>query len=205
MDCQTVLYSAEKNVRLLNDLKDRFGAIGFGKISNFFEVSENWRCPCCQRSKPEFARLDKNGELLCELHRHHDHFGDEAMRLISRDCHFDGLRESFCRFPATLVCSDCNVAEPNAKNLVKAPSYFSFAPYEIAIFIDVRQGAGHEVDPAEAHRCFKAAIPAMQLLRERLNAIIDAQNNHVGDFKTVGFEAWHILKRANELRKLNAK
>ena len=205
MDCNVIISSAEKNIRMLHDLKDQFGAVGFGKVSNFFEVSERWHCPCCHRSKPEFARLDKNKELLCELHRHHDHFGDEAMSLIPREGYVDGLRESFCRFPDTLVCSDCNVAEPRAKALVSAPAYFSFAPYEIAMFINVRHGAPHAVDDTRARECFDAAVPAMKLLRKRLNAVLDAQKNQVDDFETLGAAAWRALKRANEVRKLNAK
>jgi hypothetical protein len=56
-----------------------------------------------------------------------------------------------------------------------------------------------------ARKCYEAAVPAMKLIRERLAAVLDAQKNQVDDFETLGSAAWRALKRANEVRKLNAK
>ena len=74
---------AENNARLLFKLMQRFEAKDLGKISHFFEVCPEWRCPCCYRSKEEFARLDKNRNLLCQIVQHHDHFSEVLWNRIS--------------------------------------------------------------------------------------------------------------------------
>ena len=73
---------AEDNARLLFTLIKKHAALAIGQISGFFDVGIYWHCPCCHRSKPEMARLDKNGALLCALHWHHDHFGDYASNTL---------------------------------------------------------------------------------------------------------------------------
>ena len=167
--------SARLMVRLMRDL----GASDLGAFGNFFEVEPDWRCPCCFRSKPEMARLDKNGNLLCSIHWHHDHFSDYISSSIREVLGQEmgawaAIRDSFVRFPGTLICNDCNVAEPVAKNIVAAPEQFSFTPYEIASFIIVDMNAPHRLDAERAHEAYDAAIPAMKLISKRLRAINDA-------------------------------
>jgi rubredoxin len=195
------------NARLAVDLALALGAKGTdsGNMSNFSEVPPDWYCPCCGRDKRQIARLDKNQNIYCSLHLHHDHFGDEVINRIPDGFFVPNFRESFCRFSDVLVCSDCNIAEPRAKALVGAPTYFSFAPYEIGYFIKVRPNAPHAVDDVKARECYEAAVPAMKLIRQRLFGVLEAQKNDIEDFEHIGSAAWRALKRANEVRKLNAK
>src|SRR5262245_6756699 len=94
------------NAGLLLDLMAQKGARDLGDIHYFFVTPFNWRCPICCRSKPEFARLDKNGDLLCCVRPHHDHYGDLAWRKFpkpeTRDLRWgiggDALVAGFRRF-----------------------------------------------------------------------------------------------------------
>ncbi len=203
MESWRVVYEAEANARLLRRLAKNHNALDFGKISKFFEVGLNWRCPCCHRSKEEIARLDRNAHLLCELHRHHDHFGDEANSRLPSGPGVADVLASFCRFPDVLICSDCNVAEPAAKRIVGAPSYFTFTPYEIATFITVRNNKPHLVDDDRARQAYEAAKPAMVLIRNRLSAVLKSAETDADDFETAGAAAWRVLKKANAKRKGN--
>lgn len=198
--------SAEDNARLLVDLRDRLGAKKFGSISNFFEVGVNWRCPCCYRSKPEIARLDKNSDLLCSLVLHHDHFDacvcehldlrDVADWSVPR-----AIEESLVRFSATLICSDCNVAEPAAKQMVEAPAAFSFAPYEIAGFITVTANAPHAVDADRAREVYEAARPSMKVLAARLRAIAKANETQGEAWEPAANAAWRVLQNVRRKMK----
>lgn len=168
---------SEENAHLLYALKEAKSARGFGAIAGFFEAEATWRCPCCYRSKGEFARLDKNGNLLCQIVFHHDHFGDEACERLRALKTFkdwqDGrvTEESFSRFPPVMICQDCNVADPAAKAIVAAPKAFSFAPCEIACFVRPSSGVPHRVDVASVQKVYRAAHEVMLVLEDRLIAI----------------------------------
>jgi len=122
----------------------------------------DWSCPVCRRYKPEIARLTPAGVILCQLDRHHDHLGDEGVRVLWRGqqkqtdrARQDALHSAIqvCmalseRFHQTLVCSDCNAADGAAKSALAGVVHpeFSFAPSEIARFIRVVPNRPHEVD-----------------------------------------------------------
>jgi hypothetical protein len=193
---------AEANARLLNQLEKQTGAAGFGAIGGFFAVEARWRCPCCHRLKAEIARLDKNGNLCCPVVEHHDHFeecvaenidyrsiGTLALQLR------ESLDQSFVRFQPTMICGDCNVAEPAAKAIVKAPAAFSFTPFEIAIFIEVTPNRPHVVDPVRAALAFEAATPAMKLLANKLRAIVKVKNGE-DTWEPLAGAAWRVIKDA---------
>lgn len=167
--------AAEKNARLLMQLRDDFRARDLGSISGFFRTRPDWMCPCCFRSKMDIARLDKNGNLLCALVDHHDHFGDcahdQLRNIFPTWTECEARVASFRRFPHTLVCQDCNVAEPAAKYIVAAPEYFSFAPHEIAAFIESAPNSPHEVNPASVKDVYAALEESMRLLARRLRAM----------------------------------
>lgn len=170
-----------KNTQLLMDIAAQFKVARIGTLGAFFDVSPDWRCPCCYRSKPEIARLDQNGNLLCSIVRHHDHFGD-AVRTALRASHLggdygliDAHVTSFTRFSPTLICNDCNVIDHPAKRLVNAPKYFSFAPYEIATFVSPIPNEGHDcaaIKRAELQYAFRCAIPTVLHLLDRLKSIV---------------------------------
>lgn len=123
---------------------------------------QGWVCPCCERSKPQIARVNSAGVLLCQIEVHHDHLGDWADRQFSminprsddkaRNLQIDWCKHSVlqlvCRFDRTPICLDCNLVEGRAKaSLGKAifPD-FSFSPREIASFILVRDNQTHDFD-----------------------------------------------------------
>ena len=210
-------YEAEHNARLLFALVQQHNARGIGEIHNFFEVGPNWCCPACHRDKQEISRIDKNGNLLCSIHRHHDHFIDVVSDQLAAEkagllkgtkeagafprvnfsiyAAHDSICASLIRFPETLICSDCNVAEPVAKRFAQTPPSFSFSPYEIASFINVRSHAPHGVDEDRAKEAFAAAKPSMQLISVRLRAILKSVEEEADNFEHIGGAAWRVLHR----------
>jgi len=194
---------AEENAHLLYRLRTDIGAKGFGSIANFFNVSHSWRCPCCLRSKQEIARLDKNENMLCAIHSHHDHFLDivhDRVRTLARGNWemSNSIVYSLQRFPETMICNDCNVAEPVAKLKAGAPEAFSFAPHEIASFIVVTANEPHTVDPDRAQIVYEAVVPSMKILAERLREITKAVQSNGETFEPLGAAAWRVLKSINE-------
>lgn len=165
----------KRNAELLLQLVRDHGAKGLGAIHWFFSTEHWWRCPCCFRSKDEIARLDKNDNLMCSFHEHHDHYCDAIGRVVKVIPEAEGLPramyDGLVRFPMVLICNDCNVAEPWAKNIVGAPPEFSFAPYEISSFIIVARNKAHDVDPERAQAAYALAVPAMGAISARLRAI----------------------------------
>jgi len=196
--------SHDRNARLLNDLRKLWGTQDYGQIHNFFEVEPDWRCPCCLRNKREISRLDRNGDLFCSLHLHHDHWSECVGTNVRKACvdasAANALERSLTRFEATLICNDCNVVESTvAKRIVEAPPQFSFAPHEIATFIVVATHVPHEVTPELVVKTYEAAKPSMSVLAERIRAInkgIDQEN--LAPFQQLGQPAFRIM---NELRR----
>lgn len=193
---------AERNARLLCELKEARKADAFGNIARFFEVEPDWRCPACCRSKQEIARGDKNGNLLCAIVQHHDHFGDFAEEMLDLRRLEDwtvarAIRESLVRFAPTLVCDDCNVADPRAKLIVEERRPFSFAPYEIASFIRAKPNAPHDLDHDRVRAAHDAAQPAMALLGMRLREALAVRRNAGGDaWEHISAPAARVLANA---------
>jgi hypothetical protein len=192
---------AEKNGKLLVELKDRFRARGLN-IGGFFDVGPEWRCPCCFRSKVEIARLDVNGNLLCRIVRHHDHFedlaGEQLRSNMGRLLDYGALSvvsSSFARFRPELICEDCNNADNAAKVAVDAKAAFTFAPHEISGFIHVKPNTPHEINCERALAIYKAILPSMGLLAERLRATKRARDGdgHDADWKSLGALSDNII------------
>jgi hypothetical protein len=199
---------AEKNARLLVDLMNQFEAIGIGAISGFFEVSTDWCCPVCHRQKPEIARRDKNGNLLCQLVWHHDHLSHLSDRLPYyrtqldwQDARpLDSLRGNFKRFDDVLICGDCNVAEGAAKVSAKAPSNFSFGPFEISTFIVVKDNAPHTLDRPKVAEAYKQVFPSLKIYGDVLRDL----PKHEADpdsFEQIGGSACRVLSEARKKMK----
>jgi hypothetical protein len=120
--------------------------------------------------------LDKNGNFLCSIHEHHDHYSErfdvDVRKLSPGDFGFGRVvQDSLIRFQNTLICSDCNVAEPAAKKIVDAPSYFTFSPFEIAYFIDIVADGKILVNALRAQAAYEAAKPSLRLIYERIQSI----------------------------------
>lgn len=201
---------AEENARLLFSLAADFCASGLGAISGFFETESTWCCPSCHRQKQEIARLDKNLNLLCQFHWHHDHLEHLASdklplyrELDFKDARpYDSLRSNFRRFPETLICSDCNVAEGAAKMAVDAKPTFSFTPFEISSFIFVLPNEPHKIDRAKAREIYEKLVPSMAVYGATLRNVAKFNADPDG-FEPIGGAAWRVLKDVQA--KLKAK
>jgi hypothetical protein len=104
-------------------------------------VGDTWVCPACRRTKFEQLRwttrnprsLDRFKDWIAPLHTHHDHAAG----------HFGPGRP---RFPATVMCDQCNAADGQAKKRLGLPPNFSFSPEEIGRFIVATPHQPHVVD-----------------------------------------------------------
>ncbi len=192
--------NGDKNAHLLVHLVKKHGAIGLGAISGFFEVDENWCCPSCHRNKHEIARIDKNGNLLCQMVPHHDHLIDmtdkrvptgEGLEWHDRLPAFS-VRENFRRFPETLICTDCNVVEGDAKKKIAAPKDFSFTPFEISTFIIVEPNRSHLIDLSKLEETYEKIKPSLGIYGDTLRGISKTQANPDG-FEQVGGAALRVM------------
>lgn len=134
-----------------------------------------WSCPCCKRTKPQIARLNSAGVLLCELEVHHDHLADWAGKLfeelnpLTEDKEFavqrskakTALLQFVERFERTPVCIDCNLADNRAKTLIgkEVDENFTFSPKEIAAFINVTDNHVHGIDVDKAREIWTRVKP----------------------------------------------
>ena len=118
-------------------------------------VGPNWRCPSCNRTLREIMRWTKKGPRPFKgihepfwgwragLHEHHDHRQGE---------HVDLGRG---RFPATIICDQCNSCEGNAKWRLKLPKEFSFSPQEIAQFVTATPHGKTKIDLGKAREIYE--------------------------------------------------
>ena len=212
MSCMGIGSYAEENAKLLIRLMKEHGALDLGAISNFFEVSSEWCCPSCHRTKAEQVRLDKNGNLMAAIHRHHDHMinlADDCIPSLGRDDitwqerrPYDSLRSNFQRFPDTLICNDCNVIEGLAKGLCKAHSCFSFSPFEISTFIIVESNRPHRLDTEKVLRAWEHVSPSLKTYGNELRQINKFKRDPDG-FESIGGAACRVLKDVMDKMKKN--
>lgn len=129
-------------------------------------TSEKWVCPCCNRSKPQIVRKNQKDYLQGHLHEHHDHAIEVIQKMFKE---YSVIQETqradtnskffvntcskiFSAFPNTIICSDCNQADGEAKkklNLYGKTKYFndfSFSPREISEFINVENNKEHTIN-----------------------------------------------------------
>jgi len=142
----------------------------------------SWLCPCCQRYKPDIARLTASGFLLCQLDYHHDHLNDRAKAIFRQNNPWpedldargqlvraiDSCRALIERFSTTLLCIDCNAAEGAAKLALKGEvdPNFSFSPKEIAGFITARPNQVHAIDIERARQIWTTVKPIFEDLAD---------------------------------------
>ena len=87
------------------------------------EVGPHWTCPACKRDKFQILRWTTRNprspnayqDWLAVLHKHHDHSVDRMFSKLGR-------------FPPTIICDQCNMADGRAKKKLKLPAEFSFSP-----------------------------------------------------------------------------
>lgn len=143
----------------------------------------DWKCPSCGRGKPQIVRLNRHGFLTGQLHEHHDHMKDRVKKRFTeisvsrKTIVADELAEKFAvrtayglsAYDNTVICSDCNQADRNAKAAAKTHADFSYSPAEILAFVRPRDNtAPHEIDEGEATRIW---MEGRELFQLRLNMV----------------------------------
>lgn len=133
----------------MQELASAFSAKGL-HLNRWWVITPiDWRCPACGRGKKEIVRLNKHGFLTCHLHAHHDHIENilkKEFELFSKsqeEIVADEISEKFIKraayglaaFDTTIICSDCNKAEGEAKLLASTNVDFTFSPSEIRKFV----------------------------------------------------------------------
>lgn len=167
------------NARLAVDLALYLGAKGTvpGSISNFCQTPPDWICPGCARDKKRIARLNKNGDLYCSIHKHHDHlFNELASRLSVGDIYSNkraltALR-MLTRFDDEYICMDCNLAEGRMKRTVKAEENFSFSPREIYRCVCPGNNESHVYHPDKAQQIYELAYPTYKLIFDNAESLL---------------------------------
>ncbi len=120
----------------------------------------DWACPVCKRLKPDILRKSKSGAKTGRLVEHHDHLDlfvkETARKLLKEEvtersnklgeCINNKIAPFIRRFERILICEDCNSADSSAKALSISDRYFSYSPREIALFINPKPNATHEID-----------------------------------------------------------
>lgn len=109
-------------------------------------------------------RVNKHGDLSCQLVEHHDHTPDIAKQLF-RDVSSSKtvvvadeeskrfvakISTAFESYPPTVVCVDCNNADTKAKKAANTHMWFSFSPKDIEEIIEVSENCEHTVNIQKA-------------------------------------------------------
>lgn len=66
------------------------------------------------------------------------------------------------RFPETVICDQCNVADGYAKKRLALPSVFSFSPAEISLFVKAEPHRPHRVDLEKAREAARMLDPCVK-------------------------------------------
>jgi rubredoxin len=154
----------------------------------------DWMCPSCKRKKSEIVRLNRHGYLTCQLHEHHDHMKDLVKKVFTdlssskKVVVADEMAEKFAikmsfslsAYDNTVICSDCNGADTNAKSIAKTHPDFSFSPKEIGDFVVSKPNEEHKVNKEVAVKIWNEGKAIFNLRIKMVNYIanIAAENNH---------------------------
>lgn len=172
----TGLRDAEREKAIARNMNRRFPtwteflAFDGAHCKNLYrQLEPSWRCPSCRRTPYELLRwtlLYPHSPAPYEgwamgLHTHHDHRADSTW--------IDGkpLRSSWPpRFPAVVMCEQCNNADAAAKRKLKLPKNFSFAPAEIGSFVTATPHGWHLLNYPLARQIFDsiAHVPPSPLV-----------------------------------------
>lgn len=147
---------------LYEELINKLGVREIAENSKNTVLSDReWEyCITCGRRPVDIAVLNKNNEILCSIHNHHDHIGEHLWDVCDRvnndttwtleggrlgpeeagwNTWFNSLCDLIVRFQETEICSFCNEAEGKAKKIVGTDKAFSFSPFEMTQFIEAKE------------------------------------------------------------------
>jgi hypothetical protein len=139
---------------------EEFSNYNGGATHNLWHsLPQDWHCPGCGRSRFELLTWTKSRtgwgvpkgqfQWLVALHKHHDHGADGL---------FNKGPLQPPRFPATIICSNCNSADANAKKQLNLPSWFSFSPEELRQFLTAHPHNGVVIDLEKAANIFRVVV-----------------------------------------------
>lgn len=126
-------------------------------------LSDEWRCPGCDRTKFEIMRWTKRKPpghsesfmgWLAAFHTHHDHGSDR----FGFDADGMFLPRGPMRFEDTIICDHCNGADGAAKRKLALPSNWSFAPAEIREFVTAEAHRSHVIDYERAQQIYDREV-----------------------------------------------
>jgi rubredoxin len=169
-------------------IKEHHRATVFEMNSNWVSSPQDWRCPCCGRSKLQISRVGQHGQILAKSVVHHDHMGEVLRQAFNIQFvaagtnleQVDGLELvrrmslAFAAYDEVLVCEDCNNADAHAKRLVEIPRDFSFSIGQIRTFIAARDHQPHVIDAEKVRRAWIAAEAAYKLRMRIVAAVAKA-------------------------------
>lgn len=126
------------------------------------DLCEQWRCPCCNRTKYELLRWtmrfpkrpNRFEGWVVGLHTHHDHAMDVHGGMYSPHA------AAIARFAPVIICEQCNAADATAKRKLGLPENFSFTPFEIRSFIFPTAHGWHIVNYKVAQDAYRKTIEA---------------------------------------------
>lgn len=165
-----------------------FGTSSFEMNSLWIGASQEWICPCCDRTKFEISRMGKSEQILAKLVVHHDHMGDALQEAFHKAfaemgtevAQVDGFKlvermgNAFAAFTNTLICEDCNHADVLATKHIHAPPYFSFSVGQIRQFIRPRAHMPHQVTYAIVDQIWTKAKAAYHLRMSLIQKVAEA-------------------------------
>ncbi len=169
-------------------------ALGLDMTRWWVMTSVDWVCPCCKRTKEEIVRLNKHNFLSARLDEHHDHMTDFVEKEFTKISESldkvvtDTMAERFVKrtafalsaYDPTVICSDCNSADPDAKRLLHLPPEFSFSTDEIANFIIVKANTKHQIDRGKVIDTWNQCKPMFEARKKMVVEIayLAATNAH---------------------------
>lgn len=161
-------------------------------------TKQNWICPSCKKSKAQLVRLHKSGRLIAKLVSHHDHVGVAVdnyapvkwdQETQSREPKSFALREHLkrlaagflVRFEPTIICEQCNNAEPEIKKRFGVPGFVSLTPLEIGMLESYfSQPQSDELDQLlEKLRLWAESIHSvLALAQEKYDPVLHSKKLH---------------------------
>jgi len=146
---------------LYKDLAVKFGDKQLASNSQYTVMESGWQhCRVCERDAVDLAVLNKNDEILCSSHFHHDHMADYFRNLFDSYAYcvcwgswINDAGAALSQFRPMEICSFCNEAEGAAKRKVGADKWFTFTPDELKDII-IADGPGNVRVNADAAKLF---------------------------------------------------
>jgi len=167
---------------------------------NWNNTPETWACPCCKRTKLHILRPSQAGKLIGNLINHHDHISAYVQKEFREQVKSLGRKNPsekegwfvnhkiipfLNKFDRTLVCEDCNNADPKAKALISdICQQFSFSPQEMAVFITPKPHTTHAINKERLHSIYEGIRSSHEYRKSLGKSLISrllCNSRHWGD------------------------